>query len=76
MSRLGLEEVDKNLGHEAVAGGVALDDALDPLLVVGVLVHHHYHLAHPKRQLVVLVGITVVQGDRPTWLRLRDDRDI
>jgi hypothetical protein len=56
------ENVDKGDWKESAFGGVPLEDALHPVLVFGDLVEDDDGLTLFERQLVLVVGLAVVEG--------------
>lgn len=57
-----LQHVDEADGEHAPAFRRPLQRALHPVVVVGLLVRHDDDLALAERELVLVVGLAVVQG--------------
>lgn len=66
-----MDEANRN---HAPALGRPLEEALHPVVVVRVLVRHDDDVALPERQLVLVVGLAVVEGPTAAMHQAREAR--
>lgn len=59
------QHVDEADWKHATPCGLALDNALHPVLVIGALVQHNQDLALLELQLVIVVRNAVIKGSAP-----------
>ena len=66
------QDLDERHGEEPPLVGLRLEVALHPVLVLGLLVEDHDDVALLEGQLVVVVGLAVVQRPAPpeVWRRI------
>ena len=65
------QDLDERHGEESPLVGLGLEVALHPVLVLGLLVEDDDEVALLEGQLVVVVGLAVVQGAAPPQVRRR-----
>ena len=65
------QDLDERHGEEPSLVGLRLEVALHPVLVLGLLVEDHDDVALLEGQLVVVVGLAVVQRPAPPEVRRR-----
>ena len=65
------QDLDEWHGEQSPLGGARLEVALHPVLVLGLLVEDHDDVALLEGQLVVVVGLAVVQRPAPPEVRRR-----
>ena len=65
------QDLDERHGEEPPLVGLRLEVALHPVLVLGLLVEDHDDVALLEGQLVVVVGLAVVQRPAPPEVRRR-----